>query len=205
MTAAQAVALHSDMLTGPEATIQNLQLPAKQKPDDAPRWAKTDQTISLWDYSTAEQLQGDGSAPLNVYFRIAPDIFYSERPNALLRLVYRYNSIPIGPISSMQVRINNAFLGSVPLIPGQEASKQMQSGCAGAGGEPAPVLQLAVLRFHLPIAEEGRVPGYDAHQYAGARFCATRSWICAAIRTTRLCPTWKFLRMRASRLRGWPT
>jgi cellulose synthase (UDP-forming) len=126
VTAAQAVALHSDMLNGPEVTIQNLQLPAKQKPDDAPRWAKTDQTISLWDYSTAEELQGDGSAPLNVYFRIAPDIFYSERPNALLRLVYRYNSIPIGPISSMQVRINNAFLGSVPLIPGQEASKKMQ-------------------------------------------------------------------------------
>ena len=26
----------------------------------------------------------------------------------------------------MQVRINNAFLGSVPLIPGQEASRKMQ-------------------------------------------------------------------------------
>ena len=31
-----------------------------------------------------------------------------------------------GPISSMQVRVNNAFLGSVPLIPGQETSKQME-------------------------------------------------------------------------------
>jgi cellulose synthase (UDP-forming) len=71
-------------------------------------------------------LQGDGSAPLNVYFRIPPDIFYSERPNATLSLAYRYNSIPIGPISSMQVRINNAFLGSVPLVPGQEASRKMQ-------------------------------------------------------------------------------
>jgi cellulose synthase (UDP-forming) len=126
LVAAQAVALHSDMLNGAESSIDNFKLPNPRKPDDAPRWAQTDQKIALWDYANAEQLQGDGSAPLNVYFRIAPDIFYTERPNATLRLAYRYNSIPIGPISSMQVRINNAFLGSVPLIPGQEASRKMQ-------------------------------------------------------------------------------
>ncbi len=124
--AAQAVALHSDLLLGAQTTVEGLNLPAKQPADGAPRWARTDQTIALWDYATADSLQGDGSAPLNVYFRIAPDIFYSERPNAILRLVYRYNSIPIGPISSMQVRVNNAFLGSVPLIPGQDASRKMQ-------------------------------------------------------------------------------
>jgi cellulose synthase (UDP-forming) len=126
LIAAQAVALHSDMLSGAQSSIDNLRLPAKQLPDGAPRWARTDQTIALWDYASADQLQGDGSAPLNVYFRMAPDIFYSERPNAVLRLAYRFNSIPIGPISSMQVRINNAFLGSVPLVPGQEASRKMQ-------------------------------------------------------------------------------
>jgi cellulose synthase (UDP-forming) len=125
--AAQAVALHSDMLAGGQATIDTLQLPAKQEADAAPRWARTDQTIALWDYAASDQLQGDGTAPLNVYFRIAPDIFYADRPNAVLKLVYRYNSIPIGPISSMQVRINNAFLGSVPLIPGQESSRRMET------------------------------------------------------------------------------
>ena len=124
--AAQAVALHSDLIQGSLSTIETLNLPARQQPDAAPRWARTDQTVQLWDYSTAEALQGDGSAPLNVYFRIAPDIFYNEKPNAVLRLSYRYNSIPIGPISSMQVRVNNAFLGSVPLIPGQEGSRKNQ-------------------------------------------------------------------------------
>jgi cellulose synthase (UDP-forming) len=126
LEAAQAVAQHSDMLNGSLVTIDGLKLADKRKPDDAPRWARTDQTIPLWDYAQADQLQGDGSVPLSVYFRIPPDIFYSERPNAKLHLVYRYNSIPIGPISSMQIRINNAFLGSVPLVPGQEASKVMQ-------------------------------------------------------------------------------
>jgi cellulose synthase (UDP-forming) len=124
--AAQAVALHSDMLNGAQVAISSLKLPNKQQPDDAPRWARTNQTIALWDYATADQLQGDGSGPLNVYFRIPPDIFYSERPNAVLHLVYRYNSIPIGPISSLQVRINNAFLASVPLIPGQEATRKTE-------------------------------------------------------------------------------
>ncbi|MGD0520655.1 MAG: UDP-forming cellulose synthase catalytic subunit [Terracidiphilus sp.] len=137
LVAAQAVALHSDMLAGAQAAIDSIRLPNKQSPDAAPRWARTDQTIALWDYASAEQLQGDGTAPMNVYFRIPPDIYYSARePNAVLRLVYRYNSIPIGPISSAQMRINNAFLGSIPLVPGQEASKRMQV------DEPVPVVNL---------------------------------------------------------------
>ncbi len=76
--AAQAVALHSEMLDGPQTAIQGVTLPGKQKPDGAPRWARTDQTIALWDYASAEQMQGDGTAPLNVYFRIPPDIYYAH-------------------------------------------------------------------------------------------------------------------------------
>jgi len=127
LAAAQAVALRSGMLNGAETSITGLTLPAKQQPDAAPRWAQTDKKIALWNYANAEQLQGDGTSPLNVYFRVPPDLYYTNRePNAELELAYRYNSIPIGPISSMQVRVNNAFLGSVPLVPGQEASKKMQ-------------------------------------------------------------------------------
>ena len=125
--AAQAVALHTSLLQGAQATIDTLDLPAARSADDAPRWARTDQKVLLGDYANADQLQGDGSAPLGVYFRMPPDIFYNERPNATLRLSYRYNSIPIGPISSMQIRVNNAFLGSVPLVPGQQASRQISS------------------------------------------------------------------------------
>ncbi|HVN94588.1 MAG TPA: UDP-forming cellulose synthase catalytic subunit [Terracidiphilus sp.] len=121
IVAAQAVALHSDMLIGTIAPINNLALPAKQAPDAAPRWARTDQTIQLWDYATTSQLQGDGTAPLNVYFRIPPDLYYETgSDNTRLHLAYRYNSIPIGPISSLQVRVNSAFLGSTPLVPGQD-------------------------------------------------------------------------------------
>jgi cellulose synthase (UDP-forming) len=137
VTAAQAIALHSDMLNGAQVPIENLKLPSKQAPDRAPRWARTDQTIPLWDYTSAEQLQGDGTAPLTVYFRIPPDLYYATAgPNTTLRLAYRYNSIPIGPISSMQVRVNNAFLGSNPLVPGQESSRKT------ALDVPVPVVNL---------------------------------------------------------------
>ncbi len=124
VVAAQAVALHSDLLAGPDVSITRLTLPAKQPADSAPRWARTDQRIALWDYAKSDELQGDGSASLNTFFRIPPDVYFTDRPNSVLHISYRYNSIPIGNISSMQVRINGAYLGSVPLIPGQEASKQ---------------------------------------------------------------------------------
>ena len=137
LVAAQAVGLHSNLLQGPVSTIDSLKLPDVSAPDAAPRWARTDQKIALWDYANAQELQTDGSAPLNVYFRVPPDIFYSDRePNAILKMVYRYNPIPIGPISSIQVRVNNAFLGSLPLIPESEASKKIQTNV------PVPVVNL---------------------------------------------------------------
>jgi cellulose synthase (UDP-forming) len=124
IAAAQAIASNGNMLTGAQSPIENLKLPNKQAPDAAPRWARTDQTIPLWNHTTADELQSDGTAPLNVYFRIPPDLYYDTGgPDTTLRLAYRYNSVPIGPKSSMQVRINNAFLGSTPLMPGQAARK----------------------------------------------------------------------------------
>ena len=103
-------------------------LPAKQAPDAAPRWARTDQTIPL---VTAGELQGDGAAALNAYFRIPPDLYYeSGNDNARLHLAYRYNSIPIGADSSLQVRLNSAFVGSAPLSPGQDTSRATQTDVA---------------------------------------------------------------------------
>ena len=141
VTAAQAVALGSSFLSGPQTAIDGLNLPNKRSPDDAPRWANTDQTNPLWDDAGADQLQTDGTAPVSVSFRIPPDLyigapFNSDHPNATLHLNYRYNSIAIGPISSVQVRANNSFLGSVPLIPSGETSRTTQTNV------PVPIVNL---------------------------------------------------------------
>jgi cellulose synthase (UDP-forming) len=132
--AAQALALGNGMFNGPQAAIDasSFKLPSPRSPDDAPRWARTDQTIPLWDYASVDQLQGDGTTPLAVYFRIPPDLyidapFSSDHSNATLHLIYRYNSVAIGPVSSMQVRVNNGFVGSIPLIPSRDSTRTVQN------------------------------------------------------------------------------
>jgi len=151
IVAAQALATGASLLNGAKSKISGFELPPERAPDDAPRWARTDQRISLWNYATAEQLQSDGTTPINVSFRIPPDLFIdtpfnSDYRNAILRLDYRYNSASIGPVSSMQVRANNAFLGAVPLIPGQETARTLQAGV------PVPLVSLRPFSNSLSFA-----------------------------------------------------
>ena len=128
IVAAQALALHSGLLNGAQTSISNFVLPAKQAPDAAPRWARTEQTIPL---VTAGELQGDGAGTLNAYFRIPPDLYFDAgNDSPRLHLAYRYNSIPIGPDSSLQMRLNSAFIGSAPLAPGQDTSRATQTDVA---------------------------------------------------------------------------
>jgi len=123
--AAQGLALHTGLLSGALTSISNFVLPAKQAPDTAPRWARTDQTIPL--VTSIDHLEGDGAATLNAYFRIPPDLYYdAENDSPRLHLAYRYNSVPIGPDSSLQMRLNSAFLGSAPLAPGQDTLRTTQ-------------------------------------------------------------------------------
>jgi cellulose synthase (UDP-forming) len=122
--AAQALAMDWSGIQGPTSQMTSLKLPNPRKPDDAPRWAQTGSKVELWDYSSAQSLQGDGSVPLATYYRLPPDLYFGNTKNVLLHLDYRYDSIPIGPISSMQVESNDAYLGSVPLVPGKAASKE---------------------------------------------------------------------------------
>ncbi len=126
LEAAQALATGWPGMTGATAAVTKLDLPAKSNPDDAPRWHEQDNLgrVPVWN-GPAESLESDGTSPVVAYYKIPPDLFFQDaQQNVKLHLDYRYNSIPIGPISSMQVESNDAYLGSVPLAPGKEASKQ---------------------------------------------------------------------------------
>jgi cellulose synthase (UDP-forming) len=57
-------------------------------------------------------------------------LYFADKVNTVLHLDYRYNPIPIGPNSSIQFKANGAYLGSVPLVPGKEATKQSQTDMA---------------------------------------------------------------------------
>jgi cellulose synthase (UDP-forming) len=168
LIAAQAVALHSDMLSGADTPIDKFKLPDARKPDDAPRWAQTGQLISLGDYVTTEQLQSDGSGQVNIAFRLPPDIYYAERPNALLRLMYRYNSIPIGPVSNLQARVNGAFLAAVPLKPGQEAARTLQADVAVPVGTLRPFSNTVAFDFAFQSARSGDCEQAPPASFAGS-------------------------------------
>ncbi len=146
------------MLTGAQTPINNLKLPGKQAPDAAPRWARTDQTISsvgLRDCRAACRAM----APLRSMSTSAflpTSTTTPGGPNTTLHLAYRYNSIPIGPISSMQVRINNAFLGSTPLVPGQETSRTTQTDVAVPVVNLRPFSNTLSFDFTFQLAQASR-------------------------------------------------
>ncbi len=154
--AAQAIALHSDMLNGPQTAIDNLQA-ARQagarrraalgahRSDHRPLGLRHRRPAAGRRHRAAQCLLPHSARHL---------LQLGQDPTPACTLVYRYNSIPIGPISSMQVRVNNAFLGSIPLVPGQETSRKHADRRARSGRQPAPVLQLALLRLHLPAAQK---------------------------------------------------
>jgi cellulose synthase (UDP-forming) len=123
LVAAQALAMRWNGIQGPTVTVEDYTAPARRVPDDAPRWARTDHEIELWDYSSADTMHTDGSAPIETFFRIPPDLYFADKVNTLLHIDYRYNPIPIGPNSSIQVQANRAYLGSIPLIPGKQATR----------------------------------------------------------------------------------
>ena len=166
LAAAQALATGWPGLQGATSTITDLHLP-KSNPDDAPRWQQPDGKVQLWNYSSSESLQGDGNSPMTTYYHVPPDLFYGDTQNVLLHLDYRYNAIPIGPISSMQVESNDAYLGSVPLVPGKEASRETSVEPGDSGGEPAAVFQLDEVPADVSVAQERQLPGHGPRQSGG--------------------------------------
>jgi cellulose synthase (UDP-forming) len=121
--AAQAVALGWNGLQGKTAAVQSFDLPAPRKPDDAPSWSLTGRKVALWNYNSSASLQGDGSAPIETYFRLPPDLYFGTKQYIPLLLAYRYNPVPLGKMSTMAISANGSFVGSVPFPPGDKTSR----------------------------------------------------------------------------------
>ena len=130
LVAAQALAMNWSGMQGATATVEDFVPPMRRVPDDAPRWARTDKKIELWDHTTAESMHTDGSAPIETFFRVPPDLYYADNVNTLLHVDYRYNPIPLGSDSSIQIQANHAYLGSLPLTPGKEATRATSANIA---------------------------------------------------------------------------
>lgn len=104
---------------GDTLRFSSFSLPEARKVDDAPRWMPTDRLVSLWNYSSQADMQGDGSKPLPAYFRVPPDLYFGERQNLPLHMSYRYNASAVAEGSALRVFINGVLINEAPLQPGR--------------------------------------------------------------------------------------
>lgn len=107
-------------LLGDSMQISDFAMPATRKADDAPRWLPSDRLVSLWNYSSQSMMQGDGSKPLPVYFRVPPDLYYGENQNLQLNVTYRYSARSIMVGSALRMFVNGALVNETPLSPGSD-------------------------------------------------------------------------------------
>ena len=170
LTAARALVLHGDTWEGPRVSIQDFTLPAPRKEDDAPSWLSTDknQAANLGDIAQTGDLQGDGSVPLAVYMRIPPDLYFGERQNLPFHLSYRYDGVPLGAGSTLQVSVNGAYVSSTPLPHQDNASMVLETVV------PVPVVDLRPFSnindadLYVPTREGRTLLGGDAGESAGS-------------------------------------
>ncbi|HKO20987.1 MAG TPA: UDP-forming cellulose synthase catalytic subunit, partial [Acidobacteriaceae bacterium] len=137
LTAARALVLHKSTWQGPHVSIRNFVMPAPRKPDDASRWLRTDMTQTFGDLARlqpetagsqqADTFTSDGSTPIRVPLTLPPDLDFADRENLPLRLDYRYNSVPLGQGSTLQVYLNGAYISSTPMPHADRASRVLET------------------------------------------------------------------------------
>ncbi|WP_433972777.1 UDP-forming cellulose synthase catalytic subunit [Tunturiibacter lichenicola] len=115
VTAAMALTLQRDLFEGDQIRVPSIQLPAAREPDDAPRWLSTEKITRFGDIVQTSSFETDSSNPIAVYMRLPPDLYYGARQDLPLHLGYRYNGVPLSSESSLQVSMNDSFVGSTVL------------------------------------------------------------------------------------------
>jgi cellulose synthase (UDP-forming) len=155
LTAAQGLVLQSKGLAGGASGVTLTKKPAQREPDDAPRWLSTEHKTTLGDISSTGDLQGDGTAPVAVYSRLPPDLYYGSTQNLGLHLNYRYNGIPLANESSLQVFQNGAYVSSTPLPHDTQASRELSTVIPVPVMDMRPFSNTTMMKFIFQIAKKG--------------------------------------------------
>jgi len=154
LKAAQGLALQFSQLAGPQETL-NVSLPKQSSPDDAPRWLSTSEPTNIGDLMHQGDLQGDGSEPVPVYFRVPPDLYYGAIENLEFHLNYRYNAIPLANESSLQVFSNGAYVSGTPMPHTDNASANLSTVIPVPVVDMRPFSNSMMMKFIFQIAKKG--------------------------------------------------
>ncbi|MBD1574115.1 cellulose biosynthesis cyclic di-GMP-binding regulatory protein BcsB [Vibrio sp. S17_S38] len=112
--AIKGLAFGQHLLTGPIAKITRIEQIMPRKPYDAPNWINTKRPVLLSEmveYASNLQVEGQTPPPMNVSFRLPPDLFTWQSRGIPFDLSYRYSPPQTDNSGSrMSLSINNQFV-----------------------------------------------------------------------------------------------
>ncbi|WP_338522202.1 cellulose biosynthesis cyclic di-GMP-binding regulatory protein BcsB [Pseudomonas batumici] len=116
-TAAMAVALGSQSMSGATALIDHFDPLPVRAPYDAPNWLPTDRPVKLGELVDARQLHVSGYSPedIKIALRLPPDLFEWRGRGAPLLLKYRYTPQQFSTNSALLVHLNDHLVRSMQL------------------------------------------------------------------------------------------
>ncbi|WP_233872159.1 cellulose biosynthesis cyclic di-GMP-binding regulatory protein BcsB [Paraburkholderia adhaesiva] len=116
-TAASALALGENTLSGTSVTVSQLTTLKPRVPYDAPKWLPTSRPVRFGELVQASDLSVTGyfAGPIALNLRVPPDLFMWNSKGAPLDLRYRYSVRPRPDRSSMNVSVNNNFVQALPI------------------------------------------------------------------------------------------
>lgn len=150
-TAAMALALGADALSGDSATIQDFVQLEPRRPYDAPKWLPSSGPVPLGKLVSPEVLNVAGYAPdtVRVPLRLPPDLFGWDEKGVPLDLRYRYTRPQTDDRSSLNVEVSGQLVATLPLQPRPRQDNQVTRALARiAPGDP---LSSATERMYLPM------------------------------------------------------
>ena len=110
--AARAFALERYTRENDSSLLSISDLPSPRAPYDAPRWLDTSREVRLAEGMSDSQLEVKGTGSINLYFRLAPDLYYGTRDTVPFHLRYRSSSLAAGSKAQARLHLNGQLIAS---------------------------------------------------------------------------------------------
>jgi cellulose synthase (UDP-forming) len=104
--AAKALSLGRQKLSGDTAKVEPFNEPLARSLNDSPRWVTGDQEASLGDLFNSDLLRLSGYGVRNLFFRLAPDLYFGNRGSVAMHLNFRVDGLPAQQRTELKVYLN---------------------------------------------------------------------------------------------------
>ena len=138
----------------PRSASLRSRLPASRQPDDAPRWLSTDRITHIGDITGPGIFETDGAAPVAIYLRLPPDLYYGAQRNLGFHLGYRYNGAPLSNDTTLKVILNGSYASSTQLPHTDKTSAPLETIVPLPVSDLRPFSNSLLMRFLFLLARK---------------------------------------------------